>query len=57
MSTTGTQRGTPKSSRPASAFTEASSSHIPRPKLDSMASDANATFSASRAKQSKRDEV
>lgn len=59
MSTTGTQRGTPKSNhRPnaASVFSD-SQSGIPRPKLESTVSDAHTSLSASRAKQSKRDEA
>jgi len=55
MSTTGTQRGTPKSSRPQSVFTE--SSGIPRPKVESAVNDAATSLSASRAKQSRRDEA
>ncbi|KAJ8605068.1 hypothetical protein MRB53_041541 [Persea americana] len=58
MSTTGTQRGTPKTARPQSVFSEAGSSSIPRPKLESSTvSDATSSYSASRAKQSRRDEV
>lgn len=58
MSSTGTFRGTPKSSRPqpTQAFSD-SPSNIPRPKLESSLSDAGSAYSASRAKQSKRDEV
>jgi hypothetical protein len=58
MSTAGgTQRGTPKNARPQMSFTEGGPSSIPRPKLESMVSDANTSLSASRAKQSKRDDV
>ncbi|KAK4497076.1 hypothetical protein PRZ48_011525 [Zasmidium cellare] len=55
MSSAGTQRGTPKSARPQSVYSEASG--IPRPKLESTVSDAHTSLSASRAKTSKRDEA
>ncbi|KAL1301644.1 hypothetical protein AAFC00_005867 [Neodothiora populina] len=59
MSATGTYRGTPKS-RGQIPFHQDSPSAIPRPKYESSASaasDAMSTLSASRAKQSKRDEA
>ncbi|SMR63554.1 unnamed protein product [Zymoseptoria tritici ST99CH_3D1] len=52
----GTQRGTPKNLRPQVGYNDGPSS-IPRPKLESMVSDANTSLSSSRAKQSKRDEA
>ena len=56
MSATGTYRGTPKA-RGQVPFAN-SPSNIPRPTLDTNASDAGtSTLSASRQKQSKRDEV
>lgn len=58
MSATGTYRSTPKN-RGQNPFQD-SPSAIPRPKFESTpshASDAMSTLSASRAKQSKRDEV
>lgn len=56
MSATGTYRGTPKA-RGQVPFTN-SPSHIPRPALETNASDAGtSTLSASRQKQTKRDEV
>lgn len=58
MSTTGTFRGTPKTGRGQPAFSDSPSNiPIPRPKLESTVSDAGSSFSSSRAKQSKRDEV
>ncbi|KAK5698393.1 hypothetical protein LTR17_023689 [Elasticomyces elasticus] len=61
MSSTGTFRGTPKSGRAQPAFSDNMSSPsnipVPRPKLESAPSDAGSAYSASRAKQSKRDEV
>jgi hypothetical protein len=63
MSHTGTMRGTPKNrNQPARAQFVDSPSGIPRPALETHAShvhtnDASSTLSASRAKQSKRDEV
>lgn len=56
MSSSGTQRGTPKV-RQTPAFVADSPSNIPRPKLESYTSDVGSSLSASRAKQSKRDEV
>ncbi|OQO08031.1 hypothetical protein B0A48_06824 [Cryoendolithus antarcticus] len=59
MSSTGTFRGTPKS-RPApqQAFSDSPSNiPVPRPKLESTVSEASTSYSASRAKQSKRDEA
>jgi len=60
MSSTGTFRGTPKA-RPQSVYSESPSvanSNIPRPKLETVQSEASTTsHSAVRAKQSKRDEV
>ncbi|GAB7363349.1 hypothetical protein MBLNU230_g3630t1 [Neophaeotheca triangularis] len=58
MSASGTYRGTPKG-RPQNPFNESrdSPSNIPRPKLESMQSDAGSTHSSSRMKQSKRDEA
>ena len=59
MSSTGTFRGTPKG-RPQSVYSESPSvanSNIPRPKLESVQSEASTSHSAVRAKQSKRDEV
>lgn len=60
MSSTGTMRGTPKrpQSNLSSQFND-SPSNIPRPKLESAISESggHSTLSASRAKQSKRDEV
>ncbi|KAK5685924.1 hypothetical protein LTS10_002037 [Elasticomyces elasticus] len=61
MSSTGTFRGTPKSGRAQPAFSDNMSSPsnipVPRPKLESAPSDAGSAYSASRAKQSKRDEA
>ena len=62
MSAAGTYRGTPKDKTKAQNPFQAleSPSGIPRPKLESVASNAPSdmsTLSASRAKQSKRDEV
>lgn len=54
MSAAGSIR-TPKNQRPPGPYSEAS--NIPRPKLESTVSDATTSLSASRAKQSKRDEV
>ena len=59
MSSTGTFRGTPKG-RPQSVYSESPSvanSNIPRPKLETVQSEASTSHSAVRAKQSKRDEV
>ena len=58
MSSTGTFRGTPKG-RPQSVYSESPSvaSGIPRPKLETVQSEASTSHSAVRAKQSKRDEV
>ena len=59
MSSTGTFRGTPKN-RPQSVYSESPSvanSNIPRPKLETVQSEASTSHSAVRAKQSKRDEV
>lgn len=56
MSATGTLRGTPKGGRPHSIVSD-SPSNIPRPKLESVVSDTPSSYSASRAKTSKRDEV
>ncbi|KAF2150013.1 CBS-domain-containing protein [Myriangium duriaei CBS 260.36] len=58
MSATGGYRGTPKG-RPQSNVFSDSPSAIPRPKLETAASssDATSTMSASRQKQSKRDEA
>ncbi|KAI7574739.1 hypothetical protein KC343_g22962, partial [Hortaea werneckii] len=60
MSSTGTMRGTPKrpQSNLSSQFND-SPSNIPRPKLESAISESggHSTLSASRAKQSKRDEA
>ncbi|KAK5173160.1 uncharacterized protein LTR77_003282 [Saxophila tyrrhenica] len=60
MSATGTYRGTPKG-RAQSNFATDSPSNIPvpgpRPKLESMPSEAQSSYSASRTKQSKRDEA
>ena len=56
----GTFRGTPKGRPQASTnYSESSPSNIPipRPKLDSQPSETASTFSASRAKQTRRDEV
>lgn len=58
MSSAGTFRGTPKAQRGQTTFSDSPSNiPIPRPKLESTVSDAGSTYSASRAKQSKRDEV
>lgn len=65
MSHTGTMRGTPKNrNQPARAQFVDSPSGIPRPALETHASHVHgsdvggaSTLSASRAKQSKRDEV
>ncbi|KAK5125272.1 hypothetical protein LTR85_000948 [Meristemomyces frigidus] len=58
MSTTGTFRGTPKAQRAQTTFSDSPSNiPIPRPKLESTVSDAGSSYSASRAKQSKRDEA
>ncbi|KAK3616835.1 hypothetical protein LTR56_025680 [Elasticomyces elasticus] len=61
MSSTGTFRGTPKSGRVQPTFSDNISSPsnipVPRPKLESAPSDAGSAYSASRAKQSKRDEA
>lgn len=64
MSHTGTMRGTPKNrNQPARAQFIDSPSGIPRPALETHASHVagsevgGSTLSASRAKQSKRDEV
>ncbi|KAK3619889.1 hypothetical protein LTR22_025816 [Elasticomyces elasticus] len=61
MSSTGTFRGTPKSGRAQPAFSDNMNSPsnipVPRPKLETAPSDAGSAYSASRAKQSKRDEV
>ncbi|KXL44510.1 hypothetical protein M433DRAFT_154987 [Acidomyces richmondensis BFW] len=56
MSATGTLRGTPKGGRPHSIVSD-SPSNIPRPKLESVVSDTPSSYSASRAKTSKRDEA
>ncbi len=56
MSAAGTFRGTPKGKPQTAGFSD-SPSNIPRPKLESAPSEASTSFSASRAKQSKRDEV
>ncbi|TKX18949.1 CBS domain-containing protein 2 [Elsinoe australis] len=59
MSAAGTYRGTPKG-RPQSAVFTDSPSAIPRPKLETAptgSSDAMSSLSASRQKQSKRDEA
>ncbi|WPH00522.1 Hypothetical protein R9X50_00335100 [Acrodontium crateriforme] len=56
MSTTGTFRGTPKGRPPPPTFAD-SPSGIPRPKLEQAPSEASSSYSASRAKQSKRDEA
>ena len=58
MSATGTFRGTPKAAPAQNPFQD-SPSAIPRPKLEptQSSSDAMSGLSASRAKQSKRDEV
>ena len=55
MSAAGTYRGTPKG-KPQTGFSD-SPSNIPRPKLEGTQSEAGSSFSASRAKQTKRDEV
>ena len=55
MSASGTYRNTPKG-RPQGSFTD-SPSGIPKPKLESHPSETTSSLSASRAKQSKRDEV
>lgn len=58
MSAAGTYRGTPKNRAP-NPFQD-SPSAIPRPKFESTpshASEAMSSISATRAKQSKRDEV
>ncbi|KAK4960379.1 hypothetical protein LTR10_003274 [Elasticomyces elasticus] len=61
MSSTGTFRGTPKSGRAQPAFSDNMNSPsnipVPRPKLETAPSDAGSAYSASRAKQSKRDEA
>jgi hypothetical protein len=63
MSSTGTFRGTPKSGRPQSVYSEspsvAATSNIPRPKLESIhqSEASTASHSTARGKQSKRDEV
>jgi len=61
MSSTGTFRGTPKGGRPQSVYSESPSvatSNIPRPKLESIQSEAStASHSTARGKQSKRDEA
>ena len=58
MSTASGARGTPKGGRGQPTFLEGGTlSGIPRPKLESTPSEATTSFSASRAKQSKRDEV
>ena len=56
MSAAGTYRGTPKG-RAQSGLDSPSNIPIPRPKLETSQSEASTSFSASRAKQSKRDEV
>jgi len=57
MSAAGTMRGTPKGA-PSKLPTYQSNSAIPRPTFESVQSDAGASaLSASRQKQSKRDEV
>ncbi|KAK3109580.1 hypothetical protein LTR53_017021 [Teratosphaeriaceae sp. CCFEE 6253] len=51
-------RGTPKGGRAPPAFSDSPSNiPVPRPKLESTVSEAGSSFSASRAKQSKRDEA
>lgn len=60
MSATGAYRGTPKGRPPPQTAYTDSPSAIPRPKLESAASSSDAgvsTMSASRQKQSKRDEA
>ncbi|KAK1081455.1 hypothetical protein LTR33_004670 [Friedmanniomyces endolithicus] len=58
MSSTGTFKGTPKSGRAQPAFSDSPSNiPVPRPKLESAPSEAGSSYSASRAKQSKRDEA
>lgn len=63
MSSTGTFRGTPKSGRPQSVYSEspslAATSNIPRPKLESIhqSEASTASHTTARGKQSKRDEV
>lgn len=58
MSATGTYRGTPKGRAQSHLSTESPSNiPIPRPKLENMPSEAGSSYSASRSKQSKRDEV
>ena len=57
MSTMSGQRGTPKGKSEYAQASGGTLSGIPRPKLESTISDANTSLSASRAKQSKRDEV
>ncbi|PPJ57753.1 hypothetical protein CBER1_00210 [Cercospora berteroae] len=55
MSTASGARGTPKGH--SKNYEHGTLSGIPRPKLESAPSEATSTFSASRAKQSKRDEA
>ncbi|EME40262.1 hypothetical protein DOTSEDRAFT_74911 [Dothistroma septosporum NZE10] len=57
MSTMSGQRGTPKGKSEYAQGSGGTLSGIPRPKLESTVSDANTSLSASRAKQSKRDEA
>ncbi|EMD00265.1 hypothetical protein BAUCODRAFT_30741 [Baudoinia panamericana UAMH 10762] len=58
MSSTGTFRGTPKTARSQAGYSDSPSNiPIPRPKLETQVSDANTSLSASRAKQTKRDEA
>ena len=62
MSHTGTIRGAPKNRKPEPPHITHSPSGIPRPALDTHASqvaqsDASTSLSASRAKMSKRDDV
>jgi hypothetical protein len=60
MSAAGTYRGTPKG-RAGNSYNAAADSPsnipVPRPKLESAPSEAGSSYSASRSKQSKRDEV
>lgn len=61
MASSGTMRGTPKNGRgQMPAFTNSPASNIPRPAFETHAPQSEAggsTMSASRQKQSKRDEV